>query len=50
MEDIMKPKKSERQPLDLEDVIGWLEFLEKRIARMEKLLAQHEIKEPDYLK
>jgi hypothetical protein len=37
---------SERQPLTLEDVIGWVEDLEKRIDRMEKLLGEHGIEEP----
>ncbi len=42
-------KKIEDQPLTLEDVIGWVEDLEKRIDRLEKLLGEHGIEEPFHL-
>jgi len=43
-------KKSEPQPLTLEEVIGWVEDLQKRIDRIEKLLEQHGIEEPENYK
>lgn len=43
-------KKSEPQPLTLEEVIGWVEELQKRIDSIEKLLGQHGIEEPENYK
>jgi len=40
---LMKPIEIKQRPLTLEDVIGWVEELEKRIDRMEK----HGIGQPD---
>ena len=48
--DNVKPIEIKHQPLTLEAVIGWVEDLEERIDRIEKLLGRYGIEEPGILR